>query len=106
MRKSSYYTAMALWDAFGVNNNTPFTNQDGEQALNKRISGGLSSLRESGVIELVDGRKRSIARRPTEPPVRWRFTHRFCEYMRSVAGIEEHHIAMSFIQKVGGVPCA
>ncbi len=105
MRKSSYYTAMALWGAFGVEGKA-FTNREGEIALHKHISGGLSSLRESGVLELTDGRKRSVARRRTEPHPQWRFTHRFAEYMRSHNGQEEHQIAMAFIEKVGGVPCA
>lgn len=105
MRKASYYTAMALWGSFGVDGKE-FTNRDGEIALNKHISGGLSSLRESGVLELTDGRKRSVARRRSEPLATWRFTQRFSHYMRSQEGQEEHQIAMEYIQKVGGVPCA
>lgn len=100
MRKTSYYTAMALWGVFGVQGQA-FTNIEGETAIGKKISGGLSALRDSGVIKLTSGKQRSMNCKRSGPRPQWRFTRSFSDYMRTSAGEEEYQCAADYISRVG-----
>ena len=89
MRKISYYTALKLWQTFGVDNNRPFTCTEACKVTGRHLNGGMSALQGSGVIELTSGKKRSLYRRKSEPAPTWRFTGAFSMYMQTPLGKEE-----------------
>lgn len=102
MRKKSYYTAMQLWQTFGMTDNQPFTSSDACCACGRPVSGSLKALHLAGVIRLRDGKKRAPTRHTGEKPIAiWVFTHSFASHMQTDDGMEELAIALSFIEKEG-----
>lgn len=101
MRNTTYYTAIALWERFGKNNNQPFTCVQGSQAIHRKLNGALSSMRDTGVLILTTGKKRSTTKNRNLPAPEWKFTESFMDYMQTKDAQQECQCAIDFIMRAG-----
>ena len=100
VRKISYYTAIKLYSVFGEKGNKPFTNVDACYATGKWVCGGLFALRNTGIIEQLDGKKRAVGKHRNEQPTKWRFTTRSLDYMQTPSGREEYETELAYLEKI------
>lgn len=102
MRMNHANIIIRVWDSFG--DRAPvarFTHTDVVELVhNDRIASCFASLRNSGIIEPVNGQRRSYnSEYYKKGPTVWRFTPHFIRYMQSPTGQRELEAVRQYWKK-------